>query len=145
MKVNITKDNAKFIINKDARKVICIIDQTSFLFVHYAEKNLKIPPDCDNIWGGSSSSLYPKLKMPNKFIGIATCSPEDEWNEEIGRMLAFSRATDNLNKAFFKRANIYINTLDNWITDAVENINNYGAKIEVNTKRRHNKIEEILK
>ena len=39
MKINITKDKAQFIVNEDARKVVCIIDHTSHLFIDYADKN----------------------------------------------------------------------------------------------------------
>ena len=145
MKINITKDKARFIVNEDARKVVCIIDRTSDLFLDYADQNLKIVPYCDNIWwGGNSSRLYHKLKMPNKFIGIASCNPEDEFSVETGKLIAFSRAKDKIHNSFFKRANTYVNTIDGWLTDAVESINSYGAKIELNTKRRHDKITSIV-
>lgn len=144
MKINITKDKARFIVNEDARKVVCIIDHTSNLFLSYADQNLKIVPDCDHVWGGESSRLYPKLKMPNKFIGIASCNPDDEFSVETGKLIAFSRAKDKIHTSFFKRANTYVNTIDNWLTDAVESINSYGAKVEANTKRRHNKIASIV-
>ena len=145
MKINITKDKARFIVNEDARKVVCIIDRTSDLFLDYADQNLKIVPYCDNIWwSGNSSRLYHKLKMPNKFIGIASCNPEDEFSVETGKLIAFSRAKDKIHNSFFKRANTYVNTIDGWLTDAVESINSYGAKIELNTKRRHDKIASIV-
>ena len=144
MKINITKDKARFIVNKDVRKVVCIIDRTSDLFLDYVDQNLKIIPYCDNIWDADRSRLYPKLKMPNKFIGIASCNSDDEFSVETGKLIAFSRAKDKIHNSFFKRANTYVNTIDGWLTDAVESINSYGAKIELNTKRRHDKIASIV-
>ena len=146
MKINITKDRAQFIVNEDARKVICIIDHTSHLFLDYADKNLKIRPDCesDMIWDSKRSRLYPKLKMPNKFVGIASCNPEDEFSIETGKLIAFTRAKDKIQNSFFKRANLYINTLDGWLNQAMDSINNYGKKLEINTKRRHNKIASLI-
>lgn len=143
MKINITKDKARFIVNEDARKVVCIIDHTSDLFISYADRNLKIVPDCDHVWG-ESSRLYPKLKMPNKFIGIASCNPEDEFSIETGKLIAFSRAKDKIHNSFFKRANTYINTLDDWLNQAAESINRYGDKIGINTERRHQKIIDLI-
>lgn len=143
MKINITKDKAQFIINEDARKVVCIIDHTSHLFLDYAEKNLKIPPDCDILCGGNSR-LYPKLKMPNKFVGIASCNPEDEFSVETGKLIAFTRAKDKIQNSFFKRANFYINTIDDWLNQAMDAINSYGEKLEINTKRRHKKIASLV-
>ena len=144
MKINITKDKARFIVNKDVRKVVCIIDRTSDLFLDYVDQNLKIIPYCDNIWDADRSRLYPKLKMPNKFIGIASCNSDDEFSVETGKLIAFSRAKDKIHNSFFKRANTYVNTIDGWLADAVESINNYGTKIELNTKRRHDKIASIV-
>lgn len=146
MKINITKDKARFIVNEDARKVVCIIDHTSNLFIDYADKNLKIRPDCDNgmIWDSKRSRLYSKLKMPNKFVGIASCNPEDEFSIETGKLIAFSRAKDKIHNSFFKRANTYINTLDDWLNQAAESINRYGDKIGINTNRRHLKIIELI-
>lgn len=144
MKINITKNKAQFIVNADARKVICIIDHTSNLFLHYAEDNLKIIPDCDHVWGENNSRLYPKLKMPNKFVGIASCNPEDEFSVETGKLIAFSRAKDKVQTSFFKRANLYVNTIDRWLNEAMDSINSYGAKLEANTNRRHAKIMELV-
>ena len=144
MKINITKDKAQFIVNEDTRKVECIIDHTRNLFLDYARNNLRILPDCDALWGGRSSKLYPKLEMPDKFVGIATCDSNDDFSIETGKLIAFSRAKDKIHNSFFKRANTYINTLDDWLNQAAESINRYGQKIEINTERRHQKIVDLI-
>ena len=82
--------------------------------------------------------------MPNRFVGIATCNPEDKFSIEAGKLIAFSKAKDKIHKSFFKRANIYVNTIDNWLNQAIDNINHYGEKIEINTARRHTKIAELV-
>lgn len=142
MKINITKKNARFIVNEEKRKVVCIIDNTANLFLKYAEKNLRIKPDCDVPWG--DSKLYPRLKMPKRFIGMATCSANDNFDVETGKLIAFSRAKDKINNSFFKRANLYINTIDDWLAEAVVSINQYGSKLEINTERRHERINELI-
>lgn len=143
MKINITKDDARFIVDEKKGKVVCIIDGTRDLFLHYAEDNFRIRPDCDNGWI-PKSKLYPKLIMPNRYVGVATCNPEDTFSVETGKLIAFSNAKDKIHKSFFKRANTYVNTLDNWLAEAVDSINRYGEKIEVNTRRRHDKITELV-
>ena len=143
MKINITKNDARFIVDEKKGKVVCIIDGTRDLFLHYAEDNFRIRPDCDDGWI-SESKLYPKLIMPNRYVGVATCNPEDTFSVETGKLIAFSHAKDKIHKSFFKRANTYVNTLDNWLTEAVDSINRYGEKIEVNTRRRHDKITELV-
>lgn len=143
MKINIRKDMARFIVNEEKRKVICILEDTEDLFLVFAEQNLPLSPVCDTL-DMTDSKLYKYLLMPKRFVGIATCDPEDEFSVETGKLIAFSNAKDNLQNSFFKRADFYVNTIDTWLNKAVENINGYGAKITKNTLRRHNKIAEIL-
>ena len=143
MKINIRKNMARFIVNEEKRKVICILEDTEDLFLVFAEQNLPLSPVCDTL-DMTDSKLYKHLLMPKRFVGIATCDPEDEFSVETGKLIAFSNAKDNLLNSFFKRADFYVNTIDTWLNKAVENINSYGAKITKNTLRRHNKIAEIL-
>lgn len=149
MDFNITAKNAKFIVNKEKRVVVCVIERTSFMFIDFVLDNFRIGVDVDNHWNwthrkSDKNNLREKLYMPNKFVGIAVCSPDDEWNEEIGRTIAFSRAKDNVLKSFFKRANTYVNTLDKWLNESVDIINQLGAKLEVNTEKRHNYIKSLV-
>lgn len=143
MKINVRADMGRYIINKDQKKVICILDNTEELFIVFADQNLPISPVCDTL-DMTTSKLYSRLRMPKKFIGIATCGPDDEFDPEIGKLIAFSRAKDKLQTSFFKRANYYINILDIWVNAALESINTYGEKLELNTKNRHQKIINII-
>ena len=148
MKINLTKENARYIVNEEKGKVICIFQNTGRMFIDYADKNLRIKPDCDNIGGiwntCHKSSLYPKLKMPNKFIGVATCDANDTFSIETGKLIAYNKAKNKIQRSFFKRANLYINTIDKWLNEAMDNINRYGEKLETNTARRHDKIVGLV-
>lgn len=139
MKINISKQNARFIVQEDRRKVICIIDNTDSLFLDYARGNLKPSP---NFFDGEK--FYDNLLMPDRFIGIATCSKEDQFDAETGKFIAYSRAKDKVNHSFFKRAKYYINTMDNWMDQSVELINSYGEKIARNSERRQKKLDELI-
>lgn len=46
--------------------------------------------------------------MPNKFVGIAKCAPEDTWDEHTGRMIAFDRAKFKYDKAFILASDNFI-------------------------------------
>lgn len=149
MKFNITQDDATFIYQdgneKDKRKkVICIINHTGNLFHEFVEQNLPLScvPDSPNMF--SDSRIWHETYMPDKFVGVAICSEDDEYNPEIGRMIAFSRAKDNLHKSFFKRATIYINTIDALLGESLDIINAYGEKLSVNSARRHSYIKSLL-
>ena len=143
-KYNITPNDCKFVINKNNKTVVCVYEGSARTFINFAESNFKVITACDAYFT-QGSQLRKKLYMPNKFIGVATCSENDEWNEEIGKKIAFSRMKDKLNRSFFKRANLYVKTIDKWMDDAVYLINTVGQKLEVNQEKRHKRIEELVR
>lgn len=135
-------EHVKYVVNKDERVVVCIIEKTSDLFINFAHDNFVLSPYFYNAWG--DKDFLAKLEMPNRFIGIARCSQDDEWNEATGRLIAFSRAKDNVNKSFFKRANTYVHTIDRWVDNSVNILRSLGDKLTINTEHRHNLIDSIL-
>lgn len=146
MKFNISMEDAKFIVNEDNHVVVCVIENTKRLFIDFANKNFHIGTDLGflSTWDKSYPDFQDKLYMPNKFVGVAKCSPDDEWDENIGRIIAFSRAKDNLLKSFFKRAQFYVTSIEDWLDDAVEILNNLGNKLTNNSDHRHAYIEELI-
>jgi len=146
MKFNIKPSDAKYIIDEKNRVVVCRIENTRHLFQNFVNKNFKIGPNCDEMLWVSTvrPTLSDKLIMPNRFVGVAKCSQDDEWSEETGKLIAFSRAKDKLNKSFFKRANTYINCLDKWTNEAAATLRNIGNKLTINTQHRHNLIKSII-
>ena len=145
-KFNVKPEDCRYIVNEEKRKVICLIENTKFSFLDFANYNFALSPEClDGPWNRLViRSLHDRLLMPNRFCGVATCSDTDEWNEETGRLIAYSRAKDNLNKSFFKRANLFINTVDRHINDAVDILNRLGEKLEISSDRRHKKIVDAV-
>lgn len=140
--LNITPEDCRFIVKPEARKVICLIENTKNLFLNFAKENLNIPYYCTDC--GKPSDLTYRLSMPNIFKGVATCSEDDEWDEEIGKLIAYSRAKDSLNQSFFKRANLYIHTFDSYITRDCDFLNSIGDKLTASTEHRHAKIASIV-
>lgn len=145
-KFNIKPEDCNYIINKDKRKIVCIIEKTRNMFVNFAERNFVLSPTCvDDPWGIiPHRELGSQLLMPNRFWGIATCSEDDEWDEETGKLIAYSRAKDKLNKSFFKRADLYVKTLDRYVNDSIDVLNRLGEKLEISTERRYKKISNAL-
>ena len=143
-KFNIRPDDCEYIVKEDERKVVCILNHTTHLFINFTTCNLPLP--LDGMWntGRPLTKLYNRLLMPARFIGVATCSLNDEWDEDTGKLIAFSRVKDKINKSFFKRANILINTYDDLLNEAEDTLNALGYKLSVNTDHRHEYINKIL-
>ena len=109
------------------------------MFTDFVNENY---PSAPIFW--CDEPLEEKLKMPNKFLGISTCGPDDVWDENVGRLIAFDRMKDNLNKSFFKRANTFVAEMEKRLDIFCERVNGYGMKLETNMNRRKEIISKIL-
>ena len=122
----IKMSDCKFYVNEKARTVICVTPNVSSLVIDFIYDHF-IWNDID-MWYGLSD-IKEKLIMPRTFMGKAVCAPEDEWDEELGRMIAFARAKDKCYKSFFKRANTYVQAVDRRLGDMIEMLNDFGLKL----------------
>lgn len=139
MKHNIRKEDVKYIVNPEQKKVIAYIEGTKWMFCDFVSENY---PHFDMSW--CDDPLEERLEMPNKFVGIATCSPDDVWDENTGKLIAFDRMKENLNKSFFKRANTFVAEMEKRLDLFCERTNAYGMKLETNMNRRKEVIAKIL-
>lgn len=136
MKINVkpTSENVRFIIQPERRKVVCIISNTK----HYLDDFVDLwRNDWDAPW-----KVRDILTMPDRFVGVATCDENDEWNEEIGKAIAFSRAKYKLHNSFFKRANTFVNECDRALTKLITSLNDYGEHLSMNADKREKWITE---
>lgn len=139
----IKMSNCKFYVNEEERTVVCVIPEegdavrdmlSDFIYDNFHFKDF-------NVWFALNLNMF---IMPKSFSGKAVCSKEDEWNEELGKLIAFSRAKDKCYKSFFKRANLLIQTMDRRLNDMIEVFNNFGTKLETKREMLENQIEEKL-
>ena len=95
-----------------------------------------------DFWMGTQYHLEDKIEMPKSFVGKAVCAEGDEWNEETGRMVAFAKAKDKCYKSFFKRANIFVQTIDARLGDMIETFNDFGLKLDAKRTALQTQIDE---
>ena len=136
MDINVKQSDCKFYVDEENRKVICVIEDTSLLFLKYIE-DFKLDLS-------ESPKFWNNLVMPHRFVGIATCSENDTFNAETGKLIAFNKAKIKLTTSLFKRARVYISRIDDVFTDIVENFNNFGERVSANTDRREERIKALL-
>ena len=139
MKHSIRKEDVTYVVRPEQKKVIAYIEGTQWMFIDFVNENY---PNASMFWCGEP--FEDKLKMPNKFIGVATCGPDDVWDENVGRLIAFDRMKDNLNKSFFKRANTFVAEMEKRLDIFCERVNGYGEKLEYNMNRRKAVIAKVL-
>ena len=100
----IKMSDCRFYVNKEERTIVCVIPNTNDMFLDFIDMHMDFPNLEITPWGKLRKHT---LNMPYSFMGKAVCAPEDEWDEEVGRMIAFSKAKDKCYKSFFK-AYLYI-------------------------------------
>lgn len=125
----IKMSDCRFYVNEEERTVICVIPHTRDMVLDFIEDHFSNMSNVDFNWA-IRTRLADKLMMPNSFVGKAVCAAEDEWNEETGRMIAFSRAKDKCYKSFFKRANMFVQVIDGGLGDMISIFNDFGMKLE---------------
>ena len=136
MKINVkpTSENVRFVVQPEQRKVVCIISKAH----NYLE-------DFVDLWQNEWDAPWKVRKiltMPGRFVGVATCDENDEWNEEIGKAIAFSRAKYKLHNSFFKRANTFVNECDRTLSKLITSLNDYGEQLSANAEKREKWITE---
>lgn len=138
----IKMSDCKFYVNEAERTVICVIPNTCTLLWDFLKDNVRWH-DID-MYYAIDGTLEKELYMPNSFMGKAVCAEEDEWNEETGRLIAYSRAKNKCYKSFFKRANNLVQTVDRRLGDMVNTFNEFGEKISSHEDVLHAKIDHLL-
>lgn len=135
----VSKEDVIYIVDEKKRKVVAYVEGTKYELVNFISENKGILPDWFDM-----PKLHNKLLMPDKFVGIATCSPDDEWNPEIGKLIAYHRMKTNMSKSFFKHAETYYKLMLKKVNETVDLINVYGNKLTTNYNRRIETINQAV-
>ena len=144
MEINIKMDKCRFFVDEEKRTVICVIEDTHNLVRNFFDLNyLWDENNVDSVRFEPYGKLNKFMFLPDRFVGKAVCAPEDEWNEEVGRLIAFDRAKKKLATSFFKRAQEYVTKIDIAFNDMITRVNEYGARLERGMERRHEHIKRI--
>ena len=138
----IKMSNCRFYVDEEARTVICVIPNTSNMVLDFIREHFEYS-DID-FYSCTDYRLDQRLRMPHSFVGKAVCSVDDEWNEEAGKLIAFSRAKDKCYKSFFKRANTFVQTIDRRLGDIITEFNDFGVKLENKQEALQDQIKEYL-
>ncbi len=78
----IRMEDCWFYINEDARTVTCVYYPKDW-YDAFDEAN-KFPRR-----NKITVLVNKKYRLKPKYVGIARCNPEDKWNEEIGKLVAY--------------------------------------------------------
>ena len=137
----IKMSDCRFYVNEAERVVICVIPNTKLMMEDFILDNFNFPELDFTVYSG----LRKKIQMPCSFVGKAVCMPEDEWDEETGRLIAFSKAKDKCYKSFFRRANVFVQAIDRRLGDMINVFNDFGLKLDSKREALEKHIENKIK
>ena len=140
MRINIKPSDCKFVVDKEKKKVVCILDETRDMLYEYLDDNHNYLSFLATI-----ADRKKVIRMPDRFVGIATCSPDDEWDETLGRKIAFYKMRNKFYHSLFKRADNFVNWIDDNLNQMVEELNGWGDKVRENLYREKEHLETRLK
>ena len=154
MKVNISKSDCNFYVNKDKRTVVCVIKEIKqqdgskmpvrLMLLNYLREILHKHEDPKLGVNIMLCNLGEKLMMPSVITGKSTCSNEDEWNEQLGREIAYARARQTLYKNFYRRATLVSNSISDNLDNIIEDFNLLGQKLTNAQTGIQSRIDEAL-
>ena len=141
MDINIKFKHCKFFVDEEKRTVVCVIENTRNAFTDFINYN--------HLWDDSRDPVPPihndrSLRMPARFVGIAKCREGDEWNEALGKKIAYMKARHKFHTSFFKRANRYVNEVDSILANITNKLNLYGEKISMYMSAKQKEINEYF-
>ena len=142
MSFGIKMSDCKFYVDEEARTIVCVIPNTRYMLSNFIEQHFQYG-DINFDFATTTRFIQNELLMPRSFMGKAVCSKDDEWDEELGKLVAFSRAKDKCYKSFFRRANTFVNSVDRRLGDIIDMFNSMGQKLEDKREGIEQKIEEM--
>lgn len=146
----IKMSDCDFYVNEEKRTVVCVYPKPDPIFNQRDASDMAANFIIDNFdfsdldLGDLVYKMTPKIRMPRYFTGKAICAPEDEWDEELGKKIAFARAKEKCYDSFFKRANLFVHTVTKRLGDAIDIFNNFGDKISASREALEDSINQAL-
>lgn len=137
-KYSVSKEDVKFFVNEEQRKVVAVIEGTELFATNFIRSNF---PHCELDW---EDPLRDMLHMPSRYVAVATCSENDIWDENIGRLIAYDRLKEKVDKSMFKRFQSFIDTMEKRTLTFISRTNTYGEKLTKNTEKRKDYIAGLV-
>lgn len=143
--LRIKQKNCKFKVDEEKRTVVCWIEG-------YCVRKMAHNFLCDHnidIFGmrpvmGGMDKIKKIVNLPYRVTGIAVCSAEDEWNEELGRLIAFNKMKNKLDRLFLKHVQSCVSYIDSTLEKMIDAAEAFGRKSAEATERRNAAIENEI-
>lgn len=135
---DISMKDCKFFVNEEKRTVVCVIEGMKYQV--YTDLDRTISAVGTSILLGEAMDTL----LKNRFVGKAVCSAEDEWDENTGRLLAYSRAKNKFYHSYFKHLNHIMYNIDRELDEVQARFNEFGDQISKSFDQMQKTLEERI-
>ena len=132
--MNVNQKDCKFYVDKANGVIVCVFNNSTNVLYNNLVRNT---PYADY-------NLMKLTELPYQFVGVARCGKGDEFDEQVGRKLAFYRMKKKFYTSYFKRANAYFNAVDRAIGQQVDLFNLIGEKVGRNLDKMEEQLKDYL-
>ena len=135
--MNIKMSNCDFYVDKEKRTIVCVINNAQCALYNYMDETFATGGFA---WYTCRMSHW--AEMPKRFVGKAVCSEEDEWDEEFGKLLAFSRAKHKFYSCFFNRAGMILKKMQEQLSHTTNELEDFAKKASMNAIKLQARIKD---
>lgn len=123
--------DVRYFVNEEKKIVVCKLENC------FKALNCDM---CHKGWPGSEA-----LMIDNEFVGKAQCSPEDTFDIEIGKKIAYKRAVIKMIKAKKRTLDNFVKDYQRVTNDLVRDTDKMIRKYESSIDRKDQDILRILR
>ena len=106
------KMSIRYVVNKEKRTCVALLENIEFDAINKINKMcLKDARFTDHANMYAYVCRDSKYVMPNKFVGVAKCSFEDNWDEEVGKRVAREKLLDKYHNELDKQLLRFLNNM----------------------------------
>lgn len=138
--------NCRFWVD-DKQNVHCTISGMKEYFANFIHQHHYA--FYDFLWqheGGFTSYIKSKYFMPDTYHAMAKWHEGDgcEWNEEVGKLIAFNKLKNRVNSSLRKRFALLMDEVEKRKEEAYTKYSSYSEKLYLNSIEREEKIHEYF-
>ena len=143
--LKIKQKNCRFKVDTANRVVVCWVAGESIANMannFLLEQNIDISNF--NSVAGSNARIQELISMPARISGVAKCAPNDNWNPQLGKLIAYNKMKKKLMTIFFKRLNAAVDHISRTVEQMSNAADAIGMRFETELTNREAEIEKLL-
>lgn len=135
--LNFKQKDCRFIVNEEKRTVVCLLERRRFSVTideYLQSKDI-------NVFNGICSyhrarALQNMMRMPRRVCAKAVCLPEDKFDVELGKLIAFHKLKAKVLQMYNKRITYVTKYVMRMYDDMEDDFNKFYDKMYAEAERR---------